>query len=56
MLMSILLMATIPLAFNGCAKEPVYVKDKKPELQTYVVPKSEAETKKLNIKYRVVEK
>ena len=37
-------------------QEPVYVNSKNPKLETFVVPKSKAETKVLDINYIVVDK
>lgn len=58
MLALILVMASTPLVFNGCSQEPtpVYVKTQGPKLETAYIPKSSAETKELNIKYKVVDK
>ena len=45
------------LGFSACTKaEPTLVATKGPKLETFEVPKSEAETKTLDIKYRVIEK
>jgi len=51
-------MASTPLVFNGCSQEPtpVYVKTQGPKLETAYIPKSSAETKETNIKYKVVDK
>ncbi len=51
-------MASTPLVFNGCSQEPtpVYVKTQGPKLETAYIPKSSAETKELNVKYKVVNK
>ncbi len=58
MLALILVMASTPLVFNGCTQEPtpVYVKTQGPKLETAYIPKSSAETKELNVKYKVVDK
>ena len=56
MLILIFLMVITVLFFSGCTKEPVYVKTKSPKLETLEVTKSDAETKKLNIQYKVIER
>ena len=57
MLVLTFLMAITALGFSACAKtEPTLVATKGPKLKTFEVPKSEAETKELNIKYKVVKK
>jgi len=57
MLVLILAMVTT-LSLSSCSKQQdtIYVESKSPKLKTFEVPKSEAETKELNINYRVVER
>ena len=57
MLILTIAMAITALGFSACTKtEPTLVATKGPKLETFEVPRSEAETKELNIKYKVVEK
>ncbi len=57
MLVLILAMVTI-LSLSSCSnqQDTIYVESKSPKLKTFEVSKSEAETKELNINYRVVER
>ena len=41
-------------SLTGCGQDQIYLKEKTPKLQTFVVPKSDAETRDLNITYKVV--